>query len=206
MKNGGVATPPAGARIGPNAITQLAHALTDRLGPRQAYALFESADLAAWFSASPENMVDEDRVIRLHRVVHARLDAALATAVTRDAGWRTADYLLANRIPRPVQRLLSALPSGLASRILVSTIARHSWTFAGSGRFRVQSGRPLTLCIANCPLCRGAVGSGPLCDYYAGTFEGLYRALVSRRTVVTETACQALGDEACAFTVDWTSR
>jgi divinyl protochlorophyllide a 8-vinyl-reductase len=47
--------------------------------------------------------------------------------VARDAGHRTADYRLANRIPGPVQWALKPLPPALASRILLSAIAKHAF-------------------------------------------------------------------------------
>jgi divinyl protochlorophyllide a 8-vinyl-reductase len=43
----------------------------------------------------------------------------------------------------------------------------------------------------------------PLCDFYAGTFERLFRVLVHPDTVVTETACQATGDASCLFEARW---
>jgi hypothetical protein len=66
--------------------------------------------------------------------------AEVAAEVARSAGRRTADYLLAHRIPKPVQALLKALPARLAARVLLSAIARHAWTFAGSGVFSASTG------------------------------------------------------------------
>ena len=51
---------------------------------------------------------------------------------------RTGDYLLAHRIPKPVQALLKRLPAPLAARVLLAAITRHAWTFAGSGRFEAH--------------------------------------------------------------------
>ncbi len=194
------------ARIGPNAIIQVAEALRHRLGPADASRLFDAAGLTGWLTAPPTDMVDEACVTVLHGVVRDQLDVETAAAVFHDAGRRTADYLLAHRIPRPVQPVLKGLPPSMASRLLLAAITRHSWTFAGSGRFAVLPGRPLKVSIEGCPLCGGAASATPQCAYYAGTFERLYRVLVSRRTVVTETACQALGDRACEFTLDWSRR
>ena len=189
-----------GGRIGPNAITRVAEALPgDVVG-----AIFAAAGLAAYRDAPPTGMVDEREVTALHRVLRARLDSAMLVGVTRQAGLRTADYLLAHRIPRPVQWLLRALPAPLAARLLCSAIARHAWTFVGSGRFDVLPGRPLRLVVSGCPLCRGAMLDQPGCDYFAATFERLFRRLVHRRARVTETACEAMGDPACIFTVRYT--
>ncbi len=41
--------------------------------------------------------------------------------------------------------------------------------------------------------------TAPLCDYYAATFERLFRALVHPRAVVVETACEACGADACRW-------
>lgn len=197
------AVPDPAARIGPNAVIRMGEALTDRLGRTEALRVFTAAGVAPWLDAPPDAMVDEACVTALHRVLRDTVDADTAAAISHDAGVRTADYLLAVRIPRIVQAVLKRLPPGPASRILLSAIGRHSWTFAGSGTFEVRPGRPLALAIRDCPLCRGATAATPQCAYYAGTFERLYRVLVSRRTMVRETACQAQGAEACVFTLDW---
>jgi divinyl protochlorophyllide a 8-vinyl-reductase len=44
---------------------------------------------------------------------------------------------------------------------LGKAIARHAWTFAGSGRFRVVA--PLVFEIADNPIVRGEVSDVPLC-------------------------------------------
>jgi divinyl protochlorophyllide a 8-vinyl-reductase len=119
---------------------------------------------------------------------------------------RTADYLLAHRIPLPVQRVLKRLPAGLAARVLLAAISRHAWTFAGSGRFSASPAgrgrRPLVLEIRNNPLCRGHAAV-PACDFYAATFERLFQVLVHRDAQVVETACEACGDAACRFELRW---
>jgi divinyl protochlorophyllide a 8-vinyl-reductase len=53
--------------------------------------------------------------------------------------------------------------------------------------------------IACCPICRGARADDPICDYYAATFEHLFRALIHPRIEVRETQCQAQGASACVF-------
>jgi divinyl protochlorophyllide a 8-vinyl-reductase len=138
----------------------------------------------------------------------------------------TGDYLLAHRIPRPVQRLLQRLPATLAARLLIAAIKRHAWTFVGSGHFEVSSvptlltrvpsvsgsndpgnvgGRAprLSLRVGDCPICRGSAQSSPGCSYYAATFEQIFVALVHPGTQVRETSCQAMGASACVFEVNW---
>jgi divinyl protochlorophyllide a 8-vinyl-reductase len=194
------------ARIGPNAILQVVEALRYRYGDDVTAAVFDAAGLSGHLASPPESMVDERDVIALHGALRARFAVPELEAVLRDAGRTTGDYLLANRIPRAAQVLLKGLPAALASRVLLQAIGRHSWTFAGSGAFSAspaRGGRPLTVSISDCPMCRGVAAAAPVCDYYAATFERLFRALVHRDAAVAETACAARGDRACVFSITW---
>ncbi len=190
-------------RIGPNAITRMAEALEARFGTDRTARIFAEAGLAAHLLAAPGRMVPEAEVTALHRATRASLGEAEADAASREAGRLTALYLLAHRIPRPVQWLLRLLPPWPAARLLLRAIGAHAWTFAGSGRFRVLPGRPLRLEIAGGPIARAGQSATPVCGYYAATFETLFRALVSRRAAVTEAACEARGDPACVFEIRW---
>ena len=196
-------SPSASARIGPNAIVQLAEAMRTALGAQRGADFFAGAGLANYWRDPPQQMVDEAEVLRLHRALRADFDPATAAQLARDAGRRTGDYLLAHRIPRAAQVVLKRLPAPLASRALLAAIRRHAWTFAGSGVFTAQAGRPTRFRIAGCPLCRGASSPQPLCDFYAATFERLFRVLVHPATVVVETGCQACGADACTFEARW---
>ena len=193
-------------RIGPNAITRVAEALDNALGRERCDEIFAAAGLAHYRVTPPERMVAEAEVTALHQVLHAKLPPGLARNVARDAGTRTAHYLLANRIPRPVQFLLRALPAPLAARVLLGTISRHAWTFVGNGEFRAQLGQPVMLRIVNCPLARVPEAEAPVCDYFAATFERLFRALVHADARVREVECAATGAEACVFEVSWRKR
>jgi len=88
---------------------------------------------------------------------------------------------------------------GLAMRALSTAIARHAWTFAGSGRFRVL--RPGVFEIADNPIIRGERSDVPLCHWHAAVFERLFRVLVDDRLRCVETRCGAMGDDACRFEV-----
>lgn len=198
--------PAAAGLIGPNAITRVAQVLPVWRGSAFTEALFERAGLQAYWKQPPEQMVPEAHVRSLHRALRQALPAAEAAAVSRGAGKATADYLLAHRIPRPVQTLLRALPAGAAARVLVAAVTRHAWTFAGSGRFSAQpprQGRPWLLQIQGNPLCLGLQADAPACDYYAATFERLFQVLVHRRSRVEELACEACGAPACVFALRW---
>jgi len=190
-------------RIGPNAITRVAEALQQQRGPQDTSRVFRRAGLSGHLASPPQDMVDEADARRLHASLRLELGTAAAAQVTRAAGIATAEYLLAHRIPKPVQRVLRLLPPALACRVLLSAIRRHAWTFAGSGRFEARAGSPTMLTIRDNPLCRGMVSTEPACDYYAATFEHLFRALVSAKTRVTETQCEAKGDSGCRFELRW---
>ena len=197
---------PAGGpanRIGPNAITRVAEVLPGRVGAAATLELFAHAGLATYLRQPPQSMVDESEVMRLHAELRRTLGVPMAREVAREAGQRTGDYLLAHRIPKPVQALLKALPAPLAARTLLSAIGGHSWTFAGSGHFSYRTGRPVVLEIRDNPLARGVVADEPICDFYSATFERLFRALVRADAQVVEVACEARGDDACRFEVRW---
>jgi divinyl protochlorophyllide a 8-vinyl-reductase len=196
----------ASARIGPNAVTRLAEALEAVRGTGGARAVFGRAGLAHRLASPPERMVEEAEVVALHAALRETLPAEDAEAIARDAGRRTADYLLAHRIPRVMRLLLPRIPPRAAAWILLKAIGRHAWTFAGSGRFAVLAGYPLRFSISDSPLARGAAPTHTACGYYAATFEGLFRALVHPATRVEEVTCEAMGAPSCLFEARWTER
>ncbi len=198
-----VALPAQAGRIGPNAITRVAEVLRARRGEAAAAALFGRAGLLPYLTQPPEAMVDEAEVTRLHQALRESLGTTLAKQVAREAGTRTAEYLLAHRIPRAAQAVLKRLPPPLAARALLSAIRGHAWTFAGSGRFEARAGHPVVLSITGNPMCRGAALTEPGCDFYAATFEHLFRVLVHPASTVVETDCEACGDAMCRFEVRW---
>jgi divinyl protochlorophyllide a 8-vinyl-reductase len=189
--------------IGPNAITQVGAALRALSGAGVASDIFAMARLQAYLTVEPSRMVAESEAAALHRAVRARLGEEAASAVLFEAGLRTADYLLAHRIPRAAQTVLKILPAPLASRALLAAIRRHAWTFAGSGSFRAAPGNPAAVEIEGCPLCRGERSGRPLCGYYAAVFEKLFQTLVSPKANAAEVACEAMGAPACRFEIGW---
>jgi len=195
--------PLTAGRIGPNSVTRVAEALRAVEGDNTAHRLFHGAGLGARLDSPPDDMVDEREAEALHTALRASLGTRRARTIGWIAGQRTADYLIRARIPGPVQRVLKVAPASLASRLLTATMAANAWTFAGSGRFEVRHGRTTVLSISDCPMCRDRQATEPLCDFYAGAFERLFARLVHPATRVVETHCQAMGDPACRFTVDW---
>jgi divinyl protochlorophyllide a 8-vinyl-reductase len=190
-------------RIGPNAIIRVGQAVAQQFGDAVGNRVFAQADLARYLEAPPEHMVDEREVTRLHQELRIELGDAPARLVARDAGVRTGDYLLAHRIPASAQKVLYWLPAPLASRALLAAIRRNAWTFAGSGELWADAGFPPSITITGCCICRGAKAEVPLCDYYAAAFERLFQVLVHGAARVRETACQAMGADACRFEIVW---
>ena len=190
--------PPEGrpsAKVGPNAVTQMAAALRARGGEAAARRVFGAAGMIDLLDHPPARMIDQRYPAALHRTVAELLAPEEARAVAADAGRRTADYLLANRIPRPAQRLLRLLPPRLAARLLLTAIGRNAWTFAGSGAFSARAGDPCAVEIAANPLAT------PGAPWHAAVFERLFRALVSPAAAVRVTACTAEGAPACRFEI-----
>ena len=191
----------AGAQIGPNSLTQIAAALEAFVGAEETARIFAETDLTHRLVAPPESLVPEREAIRLHGHLRHALDARGARVVARDAGQRTADYLLAHRIPKSAQLLLRLLPARLASHLLVDAITRNAWTFAGGGRFFGRGGRPTLLSLVDGPLAWNVEADHAVCDYYAATFERLFRKLVSPDAYCIETTCQACGADVCRFEI-----
>jgi len=190
-------------RIGPNAITRVAEVLPQRVGEAGTRSLFERAGLVHHLQNPPQGMVDEADVRRLHGMLREELGTEAAQAVALAAGQRTAEYLLAHRIPRPVQALLKVLPAPLAARVLLAAIRRNAWTFVGSGQFTAEAGSPVRLHIRHNPLCRDLQAAAPACHFYAATFERLFVVLVHPSSRVEEVACEACGAGECRFEIRW---
>lgn len=186
---------PAEALIGPNAVLQLVPVLDHTCGPAQRQRLLRDAGIIHLPDGS--RMIPEALPARLLMALRAALPEQ-APGIAAEAGRRTADYLIAHRIPGRAKWLLGHLPRALAAELLSRAIARHAWTFAGSGRFRIAARRPRTFEITANPLASGEAVE-PLCHWHTAVFEGLFQTLVDPRVQVRETGCCAAGDSACRF-------
>lgn len=198
MDGGFVPVPAAEARIGPNAITQLV-AVLDRVEGRG----FRDQVMAAAGVAVPDpslGMIPQADAAAVHLALRMAVPER-AEGLLRLAGLATGSYILRHRIPKPAQWVIRALPAPLGARVLAGAIARHSWTFAGSGAFRIAGWHPLTFEVAGNPLVAGLRGDHPLCHWHAAVFERLFARLVWRGCVVREVACAAVGDAVCRFEV-----
>jgi divinyl protochlorophyllide a 8-vinyl-reductase len=190
-------------RIGPNAILQVIEAVTAAKGGSACEALFSFAGLSQYLVNRPTEMVSQQDVATLQRALREKFGVKEAKEISWDAGLRTGDYLLANRIPKFAQGVLRFVPASLAARVLASAIGKHSWTFTGSGRFSFAPGKPFVFRIVNSPLCSQIKAEDPACDFYAATFERIFRAIAHPNSRVVETECEASGGKACVFELRW---
>lgn len=185
------------ARVGPNSVTQLIAALDAAGEERLKARVFHNAGCGRYLDAPPSEMVPEHEPAFLHR---ALIDLAVpekAAVIAVDAGRRTGDYVIANRIPAPARAVLKASPARIAAPMLAKAIARHAWTFCGSGAVAVRKagGRVLEIRIDDNALAT------PGCPWHKAVFETLFRRLASPRAIVEHPECMANGDSACRFLV-----
>ncbi len=148
-------------------------------------------------------MVSERHVAALQATLRDVYGPEMARTISRDAGYRTGDYLLANRIPKPAQFVLRLLPAQWSARVLARAITRHAWTFAGTGKFSFRPGFPFVFQIQNNPLCRMIQSEDSVCDFYSATFERIFSVLVHPKATVVETECESAGARACIFEIVW---
>jgi divinyl protochlorophyllide a 8-vinyl-reductase len=145
---------------------------------------------------SPDEPVREDKAARLHRAVR-RLWPEDADALLRRAGEEAGRYVVDHRLPDRGRQLLLRMPRSAAAWLLARRTEQQAWTFAGSGRFAVESAGRFSL-LDN-PLVRGEKANRAICFYHAGFFERQFRAVVHPGIRCVETACVARGDPACVF-------
>ncbi|MDP5070403.1 MAG: bacteriochlorophyll 4-vinyl reductase [Congregibacter sp.] len=196
-----VAIPPPNdglARIGPNSVLQLLPLLDDVLGRSE-------RDRLMLLSGMPElpgniGMMIETPAAALHQAVRAN-HPELASALTRRAGERTADFIIEHRIPKAALRVMLHLPPWLSAPLLASVIEKHAWTFAGSGKFKVRSKHPLVFTLHDNPVVRGEKSSEPLCHWHSAAFQRLFGAIVDPNLRCVETQCCAAGSDSCVFEI-----
>ena len=164
----------AGALIGPNAVLQAVAVMEDLLGPAETRAILLDAQIHAL--PSGEGMIPEVQALRLHRwlALHEPLGCL---DIAEEAGARTADYIIANRIPPAAVWLLRRLPAALAAPLLMAAIRKHAWTFIGAGLFVPDGAWAFTIdrSKAGDPM----MPPDSLFVWYAAVFTRLYRQLVA---------------------------
>jgi divinyl protochlorophyllide a 8-vinyl-reductase len=184
------------ARVGPNAILQYLPVLQEHIGSTGLDGFLEVEQLADVPDGS--TMIEEAEAARFHRAVRRAFPGA-APMLARRAGTRTAEYIIAHRIPAPARAVLATLPRPLAEKMLCRSIAKHAWTFAGSGTFRAQGRSTITFEILGNPIVGGERADQPICHWHTAVFERLFSRLVGGDYEVTEKQCCACGAPACRF-------
>jgi divinyl protochlorophyllide a 8-vinyl-reductase len=180
----------AGALIGPNAVLKAVEVMEERLGPAETAAILADAQIARL--PSGEHMIPEIAALRLHRWL-ALNDPQGAFVIAEEAGERTADYIIANRIPEAAVWLLRHLPAWAAAPLLMAAIRKHAWTFMGAGRFAPKGAWAFTIDRqgADDP----TLPPDSLFHWYAAVFTRLYRRLVAEdctcRMILPDTLCCA---------------
>ena len=187
----------AKGRIGPNAILQFVPVLEAATGATETARLLAQAGITALPDPSA-GLIEEGPAARLHQLVRQALpgDAARLAIV---AGQATGDYILAHRIPKPAQAVLRHLPARLSVPILSKAIAKHAWTFCGSGEFRLAASWPARFEILDNPVVRGEVSDVPLCHWHGAVFARLFDRLCGQGWQAVETTCCAQGARVCRF-------
>lgn len=181
--------------IGPNAILQYLPVLDQTFGEEAREALLQKANVV--HIPDGTSMIPQGDAVRLQQEIRLRAPV-LAPDLATQAGEATADYILAHRIPKPVQSVLKVLPRHISANLLSRAIAAHAWTFVGSGTFRVRS--PWVFEIIDNPMVEGEVSDEPLCHWHAAVFQRLYNVLIDPRLQCVETLCSAQpGSNTCMF-------
>lgn len=162
------------ALIGPNAVLKAVEVMEERLGHAETAAILADAQIARL--PSGQHMIPEIEALRLHRWL-ALHDPMGAPVIAEDAGSRTADYIIARRIPRAVGWLLRRLPAQLAAPVLMAAIRKHAWTFVGAGAFKPEG--PWQFTIDRTKAGDGLPPPESLFLWYAAVFTRLYRQLVA---------------------------
>lgn len=163
-----------GALIGPNAVLMTVAVMEERLGHAETRAILADAQIG--HLPSGEHMIPEDEALRLHRWLSLH-DPMGALVIAEEAGARTADYVIAHRIPVAVVRLLRRAPACLAAPLLMAAIRKHAWTFVGAGEFAPSGGWAFT--IDRTAAQDGLRPPDSLFHWYAAVFTRLYRVLVA---------------------------
>ncbi len=163
-----------GALIGPNAVLQTVAVMEERLGHADTAAILADAQIARL--PSGEHMIPEIEALRLHRWI-ALHDPMGALVIAEEAGARTADYIIAHRIPRAAAWLLRHLPARAAAPLLMAAIRKHAWTFIGAGTFAPTDAWHFA--IDRSPAVDTLPPPESLFAWYAAVFTRLYSVLVA---------------------------
>jgi len=189
--------------MGSNAMAHIIKTMEDNFGTGETIDFFIASRLSQYLSHPLAGRVHEEDVCRIHQHLIETYGLSHAKTLSWQAGQKSADYLLKNKISKPLRFILKRLPIRWSITLLLREISNHAWTFVGSGVFTYQVFKSITFYIESNPICRGIRASEPICDYYAAIFEGLFKNLIHPSIVVKELGCEAQGDPSCSFSVKW---
>ena len=172
------------ARIGPNAILQLAHVMEKRIGCARSMKVMRKAGLGAL--PAGDCMIPEGDAVALHHALFS-CEGDLAGDLVRESGTLTADYIIAHRIPAPFVWLLPRLPAWLGARMLMMAIGKHAWTFVGSGHFSADG--PRAFSIDRSAPADWVEPPASLYVWYEAVFERLFQRLIAPDMQCCDTTC-----------------
>jgi divinyl protochlorophyllide a 8-vinyl-reductase len=184
------------ARIGPNAILQLAAPVEELLGPA---VMAQLLGLCRVPLPTGLEMIPEESVARVHRVLWQHFPEQ-AREVSERAGRGTAQYIRRNRIPGAARMALRVVPRSLGERQLTRAIVDHAWTFCGSGRLTVtRQDRDIHFELEDNPLADSRNPPCHPCHWHAAVFEELFSSVLGGRYQCAETSCRGCGGALCRF-------
>ena len=195
-----IADPPTDsvARIGANSVLQLVPLLDEHLGRAERDRILQESGMP--HPPIDDGLMAEQPAANLHQRLRAD-HPGLAAQLTESAGDRTGAFIIQNRMPPAALLVLRRLPPWLAGPLLVRVIEKHSWTFAGSGEFRVIQVEPAIFEIVDNPVVRGESANEPICHWHTAVFAHLFRDIVDPNLQCREVSCCAMGDDACRFEI-----
>jgi divinyl protochlorophyllide a 8-vinyl-reductase len=186
--------------LGSQAVTRIIEEVERQIDLDAANQLLSDARIdriPAWNKPVPEG-----RVAALHQAIRRR-HPEKAECICRNAGRATTDYLLGNRISVRAQELIKKAPQTVAMWLVTRSAMMNARHFGGSGEFIIQSSTVFEL--RSNPVLLGETSASPVCHYHAAAFERMYQLLVDPDLTCRETACEAMGDDACRFEISRTA-
>lgn len=166
------------ALVGPHAIIHAVAVMNERFDKNTCKEVLAEAQIE--HLPSGNEMVPEIEALRLHRWLALREPLACYD-IAEEAAKRTADYIIANRIPSFAARLMKALPAAVGAPLLMNSIRKHAWTFIGAGRFKARGAWVFT--IDRSKAADPILPPESLYHWYRAVFQQLYKRLVSPRSL-----------------------
>lgn len=191
----------AALSIGPNSIIQTLAALRERFGEERMRELLSGCASTRWIDEPPDATIDETAFREMVDALNRRLGMDELHDTMLRSGRRTAEYVLAHRLPPAVGWLVKFLRKGPGPMLLLQAIALNARTFGESGSYRFGTRPVLHVEVANPVLCSTPALAAAVCRYYRGAFERLFEVLIDPSTILVQERCQADGAPACVYRI-----